>query len=106
MADDVLYEGRERARDLAWERGRWASWVGDSLLNLSIGYGYSYRNALYCLIFLMAVGLLVLRLTHQRVVPSKEGNPIVLGPLYVLDTLVPFVDLRKFLLAGLAGLTK
>ena len=127
----MLYAGRERARERAWSDDDYFSWLGGSLLKLTIGYGYGYRYfwALYWVAALVALGAIILRVTGQNRRP--DGNTI--GLWYSLEMLLPIVELRKqhndidlerfaryyfyfhkmtgfvlasFLIAGLSGLTK
>jgi hypothetical protein len=129
-ANDVLYAGRERARERAWNDGDYFRWLGGSLLKLTIGYGYGcrYFRALYWVAVMVALGLIVLRCTEKQ---REKGERI--GLWYSLEMLLPIVELRKehydiklerfalyyfyfhkmmgfvlasFLIAGLSGLAK
>jgi hypothetical protein len=131
MAHDVLYAGRERDRTEAWQREGKLRWLGLSMLNWTIGYGYGHRFfwALYWVIGLVLIGTIVLRATGQ----NRRDDGEVIGVWYSLDMLLPIIQLRKehyeidlkgfarywfyghkvmgyvlasFLIAGLAGLTK
>ncbi|MCP4624876.1 MAG: hypothetical protein GY850_15330 [bacterium] len=89
MADDIVYAGRERGR--AGAAG--LRWWGLTLLNYLIGYGYGYRYfySLLWVICLVALGVLVLRLTGEH-----RKHPIPLDVAYSLDMLLPIVQLRVF----------
>ena len=129
-ASDVLYASHERARERTWNDGHYFSWLGGSLLKLTIGYGYGYRYfwALGWVIVLVVLGAIVLRRTEE----ARE-NVERIGLWYSLEMLLPIVELRRqhyeidlkdfaqyyfyfhkmmgfvlasFLIAGLSGLTK
>ena len=133
IADDVLYAGRERERNEAWQRGDYPRWFGLSLLSWTIGYGIGLRyfRALYWVVGLVLIATIVLRVTGQDT-PRRWGEERI-GIWYSFDTLLPIIQLRKahydidlegfarywfyfhklmgyvlasFLIAGLAGLTK
>ena len=133
MANDILYAGRERERDQAWQRGDYLRWFGLSLLSWTIGYGIGHRYfwAGYWVVVLVLAARIVLFVTGQDT-PRRWGEERI-GIWYNLDMLLPIIQLRKahydidlkgfarywfyfhkimgyvlasFLIAGLAGLTK
>jgi hypothetical protein len=59
-ANDVLFAGRERARNRAWQEGALGTWLGLWALQLTIGYGYGrgYFRALYWVVGFIALGSL------------------------------------------------
>lgn len=71
MADDVLYEGRERERKELWQRAnsfrKWARSLGLWLLKATIGYGYGYRyfRSLWWVLLLVIVGVIVLAVSGE-----------------------------------------
>lgn len=134
-ASDVRYAGHERARARAYEDGHWLSWLGQSLLRVTMGYGYGYRYfwALGWVVLLVAIGKLVLAASKQTSWTGRGGAVVNLGWVYALDMLLPVMRLREahyevdlqgwaryyfylhrvlgliigsFLLAGLTGLTQ
>ena len=130
-ANDVLFAGRERARERAWDDGHWYSWTGQTLLKYTVGYGFGYRYfwALYWVLGLVLIATIVLGVTGQN--QRNDGRTI--GMWYSLDMLLPIIKLREkhydidldgcaryyfyfhkimgyvlasFLIAGVAGLTE
>jgi uncharacterized protein YjbI with pentapeptide repeats len=130
-ANAVLFASRERARDQAWKEGRYGSWLGLSLLKLTIGYGYGQRyfRSLYWILGLVGLGTIVLRATGQ----DRQPGGSRIGVWYAFDMLLPIVKLNEqhykielrrwvryyfyfhklmgyvlgsFIVAGLSGLTK
>jgi hypothetical protein len=67
IADDVLYAGRERERNEAWQRGDYPRWFWLSLLSWTIGYGIGLRyfRALWWVVGLVLAATIVLRVTGQ-----------------------------------------
>jgi len=131
-ATDVLYAGSERARDLVFEDGHYRSWVGQTALKWTIGYGLGFRyfRSFFWVIGLVLIGTLLLRRSGQNELVDKEYK---LAFFYSLDMLLPIIKLRgahydidlegkvryyfyfhqimgyvlaSFLIAGLSGLTK
>jgi len=135
-ANDVLYAGRERARDLVLEDKQHVVWVGQTALKYTIGYGLGsrYFRSFYWVLALVLTGTLLLRLSGQnRIVDEKGKPPLQLAFFYSLDILLPIIRLRSrhynidlqgfvryyfyfhqvmgyvlasFLVAGLSGITK
>ena len=135
-ANDILYAGRERARNLAFEEGNYWTWIGQTALKYTIGYGYGsrYFRSIYWILGIIIMGKLFLDLSGQHRVKTQNGNqPIRIGLFYSLDMLLPIIQLRQrhyeidlkglvryyfyfhqimgyvlasFLIAGLSGLTK
>ncbi len=96
-AGGVLYAGRERARSLALFNGHYASWLGQTALKYTIGYGLGIRyfRSLYWVIGLVLLGMAVLRLTGQHRVGGEDGkSSMKLSFSYSLDMLLPIIRLR------------
>ena len=131
-SNDVLYAGRERAREELLEKEHYSGWLGASLLKITIGYGYGgrYFLSVVWVLFFVLLGTAWLRLSRQHPIVDQDGDRI--GFFYSLDLLLPIIELRKshydidlhgsvryyfyfhkmmgyvlasFLIAGLSGLT-
>jgi hypothetical protein len=85
-ATAIRYAGKERERCAA----SGLRWVGLSLLNYSIGFGYHLEFAFYWAVGFVLLGWAVLYATGQR-----TKYEIKLGLAYSLDMLLPVVQLRK-----------
>lgn len=125
-ANDILYAGRERERKNAIGAFR----LGLEALKLTIGYGLGkrYFRALWWVAGLVALGMVVLRISGEGI-----RNRMPYGFAFSLDHLLPVIHLRKyhfditlhgwaryyfyvhklmgyvlasFLIAGMAGLTQ
>jgi uncharacterized protein YjbI with pentapeptide repeats len=97
-ANDVLFAGAERARQRACDNQDIGSWLGQTLLKWTVGYGYGRGpfRALYWVVGFVAVGWIVLWLTGQRHVSKDADHPsMTLGLVYSLDMLLPIVRLRE-----------
>ena len=124
-ADKLLYAGKNR--ELSEAKGL-LIWLKLLILKILIGYGYRVYYAIFWFLGVVALGVLVLRLTGQG---SANGMPY--GIAYSSDMLLPIIRLREchynfdlagcaryyfyfhklmgyilayFLVAGLSGLTK
>lgn len=86
-ADDILYAGRERERAEATG----PKWIGLTLLNYSIGYGYRYLYSLIWIAVLVGLGAVVLCRTGEG---KKHKMPY--GIAYSVDMLLPIVRLREY----------
>jgi hypothetical protein len=125
-ANTILYAGREREREMASGADRF----GFETLKWTIGYGLGtrYFRALWWVVGLVALGIMVLRISGEG-----QRNKMPYGFSFSLDHLLPIVTLRKyhfdvtlngwpryyfyfhklmgyvlasFLIAGMAGLTQ
>jgi uncharacterized protein YjbI with pentapeptide repeats len=131
MANDVLYARRERERAEAWRSSK-RRWLGLSLLNWTVGYGYGHRyfRSLWWVAAFVALGTAVL---HLAGMPEELAGSWDRPVFFSLDLLLPIIQLHEphytivldgfvkyyfaihklmgyvlasFLIAGLAGLTK
>jgi hypothetical protein len=127
-ANEVLFAGKERERDLAWKQGK-IRWFWLSLLRWTMGYGLGWRY-LHCLIWvalLTGLGAWVASATplagghtwgwllgysFSKLIPlvnlGKNFEALVHGPAqgYFIAHQMAGWALASFVVAGLAGLTK
>jgi hypothetical protein len=130
-ANSILVACRNRERKIAWQKKLWAKWLGLSLLNWTIGYGYGarYFYSLIWVIALTVLGIWVIGTVHTGAMRSAHIADKI-G--FSLDLLLPVVKLNEkfkidfggwqeayfyfqkimgfvlssFVVAGLAGITK
>ena len=85
MANDVIYAGRERERNEAWQRGDNLRCSGLSLLNWTIGYGVGHRYFRRCTgRGLVLIATIVLGVTGQNMLPRWGEKRI--GIWYSFDS--------------------
>jgi hypothetical protein len=108
-ANDVLFAGRERARQRAWEHGHYGRWLGLWVLQLTIGYGYgtAYFRSLYWVAGFVALGSTAClwsrygppwrgRTWHSAWRAGRRKWRLVFDTLvYSLDQLLPIIQLSK-----------
>ena len=112
-ANAILYAGRDRERRQVLEEGevfKWFSWLGLSLLKVTIGYGYGARYflSLAWVAAFVLLGVLVLYLADAVALPWADQQSQK-GMLWAfacsLDLLLPIVELNKehaeFVMKGL-----
>jgi hypothetical protein len=108
-ANDVLFAGRERARERACADGHYGTWLGLSALQLTIGYGYGwgYFRSLSWVAFFVALGSVIC--VWSRYGPpwrrrtwhfawragSRKWRFVFDTCTYSLDQLLPIVELSK-----------
>lgn len=85
-ANAILYAGRERERSEA----SGLKWLGLTLLNVFIGYGYRIYYTTFWIIGFVVVGALVFRSTAEA---QRHNMPY--GIAYSLDLLLPVIRLRE-----------
>jgi hypothetical protein len=91
-AADVLYFGRVRETQIAWESGHYLRWMLLSALNLVTGYGigtYTFR-ALYWIIGLTALGVVLLTWS-----PGGGGRTLLWRTGASLTRVLPGIEINK-----------
>lgn len=130
-ANRVLYASKERERRLAKQKKLWTKWLGFSLLNLTIGYGYGrryFRSLIWVLAFVI-IGIMVIGTVKTG---AMFGASMLDKIGFSMDKMIPFLELNdkykfdfggwqlayfyihkiigfllsSFVLAGLSGITK
>jgi hypothetical protein len=108
-ANDVLFAGRERARNRAWEDGHYGTWLGLWALQLTIGYGYGmgYFRSLAWVVSFVVLGSIACiwsrygppwrrRTWHSAWRAGRRKWRFVFHTLtYSLDQLLPIIQLSK-----------
>jgi hypothetical protein len=109
-ARDLLYASQDRARDKAWNEGRYFRWFRLAMLDWTIGYGIGggYFMSLFWVMGFVIAGWLVLLYTgaaSEISPPSRCQARTRLGRLlchhgdlmiYSLDRLLPLVDFQRY----------
>jgi hypothetical protein len=91
-AAGVLYYGRVRETQLAWQDGAYQTWLMLAALNVATGYGlgtYTFR-AFWWITFLTAVGVVLLAWS-----PGAGGKSLVWRTGAALTRLLPGIELNK-----------
>ncbi|MDB5691633.1 MAG: hypothetical protein JWO81_696, partial [Alphaproteobacteria bacterium] len=95
-ANSILYYGRERAREAAWQSGAWGRGLGLTLLKWTIGYGIGngFFRAVLWVALLTAIGIAWLGAG-----PVGAGGKFVLETwtqkaAYSFDQLLPIIELN------------
>jgi hypothetical protein len=131
ISNSILYAAKERERSLAYKNGLWWKWLGFSLQNWTIGYGFGarYFRSLIWVIALIIIGVLVIGTIHE----GTMRHASMLDKFgFSLDKLIPVIELNdkykldfhgwqllyfyfhkimgvilsSFVVAGLSGITK
>ncbi len=104
-ADDVLFEGKKRARKEAYANIWWKQ-IAQSLFGLTVGFGIKWHRAIWWAVGFIALGCVVLRIdkTHCR-------NTTIVGPVgiwFSVDYLLPIVKLNEahFGVVDMSALTR
>jgi hypothetical protein len=130
-ANSILYASRERERDAAWHTGLKWKWLGLSILNWTIGYGYGarYFRSLIWVVILLLIGIVIIGTVETG---TMESASLLDKFGFSLDKLIPVIELNdkykldfsgwqllyfyfhrimgvilsSFVVAGLSGITK
>ena len=99
-ANAILYAAKKREKQEAWRSNKLAQWLGLSLLDWTIGYGFGarYFRSLYWVLGLVALGVFVL-----GTLPTDSQLPFWGKVAFSLDVLLPIVELDKYDLKNLNG---